>query len=85
MIDGVVAYYEGLTGPGTHERLSFQHKELYLVAFAGERSAVIRTARQQVVGSAPVCTGAGEAFGEEAPLVNAQGLYPQRELAERRP
>lgn len=85
VVQGIAPGAEALAALGTEESVVFEHQELNLVALPGEGPAVVRPVRKEGVGLTAICAGVPQALGKEAPLVDAQSLHPERELAKGRP
>jgi hypothetical protein len=62
-----------LEGYYAHDRLDGPD----LVAFPGERPAVVRATRQQTIRLTTVCCRGGQVLSKQAPLVYAKRLDPQ--------
>lgn len=81
----VLGLGEGLLGPGADEADVFVKQNVDLVALPREGAAVIGAGGEQGVDLAAgdeVAGVLGNCFGEEAPLVEAEGFDVEREAVE---
>lgn len=79
---------DGPLGPGTYELFAFHEQEVDVVAFPREGAAVVRAGAEKGVDLTAVdaaATALVDMLGEQAPLVDAQGFYPDGHFSESAP
>ena len=74
---------DGLLRPGAGKGGALHDQDVDLIAFPGEGTAVVRARGEQAIDVAPVMIT--DSATEQAPLMDTQGLNPERHLAERGP